>query len=660
MKRKKYKDWLWIVSVAIFIICTLEGIFWYWKVQPIEGSLYIRLLAYIQNGVKAFKLDPDIKLKEVAAQIESMEPWLQAFSYLYCTTVIIAPFCTIAALTFLILKPVYYMKGIKNRSGEKKVLLIGNGETKKRFAMAIPGKECRVYSIETVLLSEADKLNYLKKGIRCFTDYDDREQKKVYRQAELMTSDIVLLCDDDVMKNLITLKNIIEFYAEHPLDEAKKKAQLTRQDIYVTCEDPGMREVFHLCYDAYMNKVRTEKNLRSFDLFIVDVKERAVRKMFDGHPLFAVNRQMKSEDPGALDVHLGIVGFGSFGQHTLLQALELAAFSKDSRIVADIFDKNIDETFQNFLKRFSTAALELVERNVPEGGEIIDYRIELPSKESRSLGVDGTVVLRFWGCNTENLDFRRKMLYTAQEMPYTYVVVAMSQDKEMLVSIKEICRMVYGDKKIGNVPVVVRTKEDSPVVELFTDGKDSSVSRQDVSTVDQQKDIYSLESLTDNRLVERAKYFNARYSRISDFLEMKKKEQEQMSGRPLTKEEQRQTMEASMEEALKTLENWEPTEKEIEDAWNDKTAFKKESSMAQAMHQDTKQWLVKERGLSDKEEREALEHRRWCLFMILNGYCYGQEKNELLKTHDCLSTWENLKKERPDTLEYDNTPYLIL
>ena len=47
------------------------------------------------------------------------------------------------------------------------------------------------------------------------------------------------------------------------------------------------------------------------------------------------------------------------------------------------------------------------------------------------------------------------------------------------------------------------------------------------------------------------------------------------------------------------------------------------------------------------------EHNRWNAFHILNNWRYGSSKNERLKTHDCLLSWENLEKFRPDTIKYD-------
>lgn len=64
----------------------------------------------------------------------------------------------------------------------------------------------------------------------------------------------------------------------------------------------------------------------------------------------------------------------------------------------------------------------------------------------------------------------------------------------------------------------------------------------------------------------------------------------------------------------------------------------------------------------NREELERIEHRRWNIFMITHGFRYekAERKDMYAKTHPCISKWEVLKVEKPDTLEYDFTPYYIL
>ncbi len=47
------------------------------------------------------------------------------------------------------------------------------------------------------------------------------------------------------------------------------------------------------------------------------------------------------------------------------------------------------------------------------------------------------------------------------------------------------------------------------------------------------------------------------------------------------------------------------------------------------------------------------EHNRWNAFHVVNNWRYGEQKNEALKTHDCLLNWKDLEEKRADTIKYD-------
>ncbi|MGC0120027.1 NAD-binding protein [Pseudoalteromonas piscicida] len=63
--------------------------------------------------------------------------------------------------------------------------------------------------------------------------------------------------------------------------------------------------------------------------------------------------------------------------------------------------------------------------------------------------------------------------------------------------------------------------------------------------------------------------------------------------------------------------------------------------------------------LTDKQLTERIhilarvEHNRWNAFHIVNNWRYGTEKNEALKTHDCLLSWQELERKRHETIKYD-------
>ena len=89
MKRNKYKDYLWYTALAVFIICVIEGIFFYNNVD----NPFLKVTLNIQNAIKAYKIDPDIKQKEAIAYMQATGGGILSgiITYVYCIAVIVAP-----------------------------------------------------------------------------------------------------------------------------------------------------------------------------------------------------------------------------------------------------------------------------------------------------------------------------------------------------------------------------------------------------------------------------------------------------------------------------------------------------------------------------------------------------------------------------------------
>ena len=285
MKRNKYKDYLWYTALVVFVLCIIEGLMYYHG----EDNTFLKISLNIQNAIKAYKIDPDIKQSEAISFLaESGGGILMTIiTYLYCASVIVAPFCTIGALTVLILKPANYVKGLLKRRHENSILVLGSGVYKNNFIYAL-AKDCNVTVVEADGITEDRKLKYLNHGI----------------------------------------KFVHKYY----------------QQLYIGCNDSSMGEIIRQYYDRLDNK--------SIDINIIDINQMAVNKMFAEHPVFMANTKDN------LDVHMGIIGCGEFGQRTLLQALNMSVLSAESKICIDVYDKDMDNIIGAFMKHFSVDILD--------------------------------------------------------------------------------------------------------------------------------------------------------------------------------------------------------------------------------------------------------------------------------------------------------------
>ena len=85
MKRNKYKDYLWYTAIAVFVICVLEGIFYYHSVE----SPFLKVMLNIQNAIKAYKIDPDIDQADALEYVKTAGGGVFTIilTYVYCIAV---------------------------------------------------------------------------------------------------------------------------------------------------------------------------------------------------------------------------------------------------------------------------------------------------------------------------------------------------------------------------------------------------------------------------------------------------------------------------------------------------------------------------------------------------------------------------------------------
>ena len=458
----------------------------------------------------------------------------------------------------------------------------------------------------------------------------------IFKSLDIRKFNDIFLCDESAIANIEYLKSLSEKSSKY--SDAGNSAY---QQIHVSSADNSMAELIRQYYDNLDTKL--------FDLDIVDVNKMAVNKMYKEHPVYIANKDDN------YDVHIGIIGFGDFGQSSLIQGLNMSVLSADSKICIDVFDKDIDSIIGGFMKNFSVDALEglkFIKEDIYEGKSTGCYELKMPFNTSPDkFGMDGEINIRFFNTDATKLHFNKIFKKCNDENPFTYLIIAMADTRSMANTIIELKQLLYkkGDTCI-NIPVIVRVKENNDFASIYGE--------KNLYTINRDKDIYSYKSITNQEITNEAKLFNHRYNLLYDVISSYKKDKNIVVDDKFMLEIENHLK----EDALRI----EKDETELNNAWHKMSIFDRESSIAQSLHQDVKRWLVYDKkaySLKDnKEELERIEHRRWNVFMITRGFKYEKagKKDLYAKTHPCISKWEVLKVEKPDTLEYDYTPYYIL
>lgn len=658
ISRKTYKDWIWIIALTIMVICLIEGLVFYWDTE----NKFLMVLFNIQNAIKAYKIDPDIKIKDAFSFMESHQgnTLITIIGYVYSLAVIVAPFCTIAALALLVSVPFRFLKGTFNRHKKNTLLIIGDGEAKKHFIENASSGDYRVYSIEKKALDEKTKIDYITRGIKYFQMYSDQSYSFIFAKISLENIHNILVCDEDALQNLVILKQIDK--------ELEKYSNMqNKPQIYITCADAGSGNIIKKFYDDGVNrKTKDSENHVQYDLYIVDIKKNAVSRMFENYPIHGYNdEQIKKTgviESDSFDVHMGILGFGEFGQKTLIEAMNMSVLSPDSNIVFDVYDINMKKVLGSFLKQFSPKVLDEL---ITGDGISTPYRsFEINNDNGSSkYRCDGNFVINFWDIDAETLEFTKILAECNERMPFTYIVVALDNEKRMASSVIELDRLISSINEEKSMPtVVIRTKEKGEIYTIIDSGNGYIV------PFLEKDNIYSFDYVKDTKIVDRAKMFNYRYNQIGDVVYNFSSKSNSTVFIELLNDDAGAILAEPIGKIL--------TEVNIDDVntmWLKTNFYKRESSIAQSKHQAVKKWLfgnentsvqkivsMAENQYASKKYKERIEHRRWNMYMFSHGYCYDAVRNDRKMLHDCLTDFETLIVTRPDTLEYDYTPYMLL
>lgn len=612
MEKTKYRKYLIIATVVVALIFIAEGLIYYSAVD----NVFLKFSLNFQNVIKAYKLDSDISQTDAIKFLdENQHIYVAIITYIYCLAVIAAPFCTIGALIIFVRTPYSYLIYFLKRKKPTSFLVLGKGENRDKFVKSLY-RDCRLTIIEEEILQSDTKNTLREMGSSVIQKYQDEGYEKLLRKIHLDKFDYILLCDQNVHTNYSYLKNI----KKNQQDTSHSKNNSSHQTIYFTCNNPAFEKII------FQNDSQNNLDFRNVQL--LNIQKKAVESMFEKYPIF---QQSNGDYQASDDVHIGIIGFGEIGQHTLIEAISLSVLSADSTIIFDVFDKNMKSKIGIFLNNFHPDIVNEVsykDFEVIKGEKIRQYTLSLSNRDdrtesSRTFEVDGKMEIRFWDIDAESVQFKKILSDCHHEEIFTYFVICTGSNHDKMGLLESI-------RKIN-----INSQSQEFKGQIIVFGQ-STYLQEGVSFIDPEEEVFSYEAIRNEDIMNQAKLFNYNYTCI------------QNTGRHVGS-------------SLKNPNN-------INVEWEKLDLFHRESSVKQSMHQTTKRnYILAKKEFSNinhisvKEKLEKIEHRRWSLFMISSGYKWDTIKDRSKQTHDCITNWEHLKKEQDvKILEYDFTPYIII
>jgi hypothetical protein len=424
----------------------------------------------------------------------------------------------------------------------------------------------------------------------------------------------------------------------------------------------GLRCHIHIHLSNRENHVLFEAGGRYFpplsegmEISLINLRESAAQVLFQQHVL---GENTDTTTPGAKPVKLLINGFGQMGEAILIEAMLTGHFCNHVPIEITVLDKDAETRKEAFFRRYW------------------EVKNNLADDANRSTG------LGLW-----KLEFMERLEDAGPLERYTDILACHDSEDDALVAIHNLWERHHCDA------------DDSSGTRFFAHAPSGrELANKDIYPFGSKLKICCKEFVIDKKLDELSRRTHEIYAR--------KRLEALASQEPGAKEilGQLQKGQITLNQALRRHDASQRDQSKLL-AWENLSLFLKASNKAEIRHfgiklralglHEVRKWSLpigadiseypwpklkeleeiddtlpsyayqllsqaqQATGLSIeglKARIDALaesEHTRWNAYLVLNNYRYGERKDEARRIHDCLLSWEELKRSKPEMLVYD-------
>ncbi|MCM1091443.1 MAG: hypothetical protein NC092_03320 [Butyrivibrio sp.] len=630
IKSHKILVLLAVISVLFFGV---EGIIYYNNDR--YGNILCKILLVLQNILGGFTLKPALSISDaIQFAAETGSGVVNLLTTIYAAVVVIAPLLTLTAIWrvceyFTNTLPMFRKRKkcehiilfgyngisnnlirdfINNRDKNRKLILhiFTSDELPSETAYEFSKNNCAVYNVD--VLANGEK---------------ELSEAALYA---LNTAKYIILCEESSLRNFSLLLFV--------LNRTKHSGHNTK--IFCRCEED---HTFRLAENYFDEKIKS--GVRGYDLELRSVCEMQVLEMYRQKPLYSFYEN--TDIPVShWDINLLIVGFGDLGMQALLSAMNLGVFSSNNTIRIDVVDNRIFEQAEIFESRISS------EMFVMDGGHIC-----LNEKAA-----DGKLDIYFHEVDITHNSFKNLIADKQKIAPFNYVVVALNNCSNAI----KCCLHLEEElirRREKNIPIMLQISNNSGL-EKFV--KENTTIFKNTFVIPSVESVFTIEKFIGERIDEIAKKYNRIYSGLHfegesggaewDAMELFKRNSSRAAAYHDAVKDVIFRPEAS-EFGIKSIE---AESRRLCGINGSLFVCEKDSEISLACSEaEFMERLAQEQFAY---EITAMEHRRWCYYMISAGWKYGEEKNMPLRINPCIVTQGELMQKLPYMCKYD-LMYLI-
>ncbi len=634
MKGGKKLRRLLIPCAALFALIGFAQGYLYYGQQALPSWSVV--LLSINNAVKCFLFSSDLSPKEVAATLaQQQEAWRYLLGCAYVAITLLAPLCTATAL-FQSLRRLLALRGLLGGRGGR-LVIFGCGEHTLTLLRTLEKRGPAPLVIARGKPEEALSLACARLGARVVSRTGGE-----LRESWLRSARRILLLEREAPDNLNTYLQLESFLA------ARRRAGTPPIPCHMYCGDPWVSQ---LTGDYLAGRSQAPHLLLS----LFDWEELKARQVLSAYPLWMAACRPETGLTPAAGCHLLLLGLGRLGTAVLIQAIQQGVFSSGGEVVVDIVDRNAEEKLEIFARRFSQDAAQVSPREVV-----------LPRAPQ---GMDGRLVLRAHTMDASTYRFQALAAELHRTQPVTYAAVCFRDPALTAASLFTLSRVFAREEGGPPVPILSRLMMPDTLAGYL---EQDQTQYQGVHPFPADEAVIRLDNILSAAAEQEGRAYHQAYNQWSGRLSGQ--------GGPAV-------------------------------PWESLSVFKRSSNTASALYAPTRllqagslmsaalggplsRWY--DGGALTGQAREALsallapqgrllppeelllllkqspwleelaktEHRRWCQFMLLNGYSTGPAGEpagrRLAARHNPnLVSWEELLRRSPLVAVYDLIPLLL-
>lgn len=479
------------------------------------------------------------------------------------------------------------------------------------------------------------------------------------QQDELSTSSSILLFKESPAENITLLKRIasLEVPKSHcakkkddsessanPVEEGKtekddkeKQKDENRPRIFLR-SDSAMEELCSALVKQMKEENKENAVINQYDVQIFDLADLQLAELMQEAPLYQIY-EGSGLTPDQWDVHVALMGIDGLGLKSLKTILESAAFSAHNRITVSVMTDNIREAKAELKRIFADSVLTESDGIFEFNSDVVDgpIRIEVKPLPSSSASLTG------W------------LETTQQTEPLTYVILDLANTSRALDILVTLSRFFKtksekSDDTHLHPTIAINTTLDDNLrqIALTCEGLFP-----DLKYIESPDKFLNIEKIMNVDLEKDAREYHAKYQDLAFVGEG-------------TDSKTWQQLDCFTQQSNRESARFEPVKDAVLNSWLDATGEHKKDFLEKRFGQ--KGTLISEEEDGWKKQDDfmdrlmedpvtldlfKMEHRRWNLFHLVNGWEWNKEKNPALKRHKNLVNSEILMRDYDWVVHYD-------